>query len=68
MFFSLFKMNRSKAWILIYEKARLSFDCNGIFLGNYILSLAFINKNFVTINYILNQGTILLFISGGDVY
>jgi len=34
----------------------------------YILSLAFINKNFVTINYILNQGTILLFISGGDTY
>ena len=29
------------------------------YLYNYILSLAFINKNFVTINYILNQGKIL---------
>jgi len=38
------------------------------YLYNYILSLAFVNKNFVTINYILNQGTILLFISGGDAY
>ena len=34
----------------------------------YILSLAFINKNFVTIKYILNQGKIILLISGGDVY
>jgi len=39
-----------------------------IFQCNYILGLAFVNKNFVTINYILNQGTILLFISGGDAY
>jgi len=34
----------------------------------FILSLAFISKTFVTINYILNQGTILLFILGGDAY
>ena len=55
-------MNRNQLWILIYEKAKLDLGCYRILQYNYILNLAFINKNFVTIIYILNQGTILLFI------
>jgi len=45
--FSLFKMNSSKAWILIYQKARLNLNCYAILQQSYILSLAFINKIFV---------------------
>jgi len=57
--FSLFKMNRSNTWILLYEKARLNLNCYRVLKYSYILSLAFYQQKFCYINYILNQGKII---------